>query len=318
MEIRCGLVTLKEKMKSKRILVLGLMQLSCVSLILFRSTNVSAHGFEGDRFFPPTIATDDPFAVDELSLPTVSVFKNPAGDGEPATWVTDVSGEFDKEIFPKFALGIAGDFLHTEPHGEEQQNGFDNLELSAKYQLWENAPHEAIVSIGADWEIGGTGNHNVGANSTSTITPTVYYGKGLGDLPDSVGLLRPFAITGTLGAGCPTSTDDPYTLEWGIALEYSLPYLEAQVKDLGLPKVFKNMIPVVEFSMSTPLNRGRGPTTGTVNPGILYETPYFQVGAEAIVPVNSATGSEVGAVVQVQIFIDDIFPKTFGHPIFGK
>ncbi|MGA2246926.1 MAG: hypothetical protein ABSH48_18190 [Verrucomicrobiota bacterium] len=29
----------------------------------------SAHGFVGDRFFPPTIATDDPFAMDELSLP---------------------------------------------------------------------------------------------------------------------------------------------------------------------------------------------------------------------------------------------------------
>jgi len=32
----------------------------------------SAHGYAGDRFFPATLATDDPFAASELSLPTVS------------------------------------------------------------------------------------------------------------------------------------------------------------------------------------------------------------------------------------------------------
>ncbi len=29
-----------------------------------------AHGFAGDRFFPATILTDDPFVADEMSLPT--------------------------------------------------------------------------------------------------------------------------------------------------------------------------------------------------------------------------------------------------------
>jgi hypothetical protein len=33
--------------------------------------------------------------------------------------------------------------------------------------------------------------------------------------------------------------------------------------------------------------------------------------------VNAHTGPNIGAVVQVQIYIDDIFPKIFGHPIFG-
>ena len=67
----------------------------------------------------------------------------------------------------------------------------------------------------------------------------------------------------------------------------------------------------------TPINRGNGPTTGTINPGVLYEARYFQVGAEAVIPANSATGSKVGVVFQIQVFLDDIFPKTFGHPLFG-
>ena len=52
---------------------------SIAALALFSlTTKLRAHGFEGERFFPPTIQTDDPFAVDELSLPVVSVFNNPA------------------------------------------------------------------------------------------------------------------------------------------------------------------------------------------------------------------------------------------------
>jgi len=279
--------------------------------------NARAHGFVGDRFFPPTIATDDPFAADELLLPSVSIFKSPAGDGSPAVSTTDVGFEFDKEIFPKFALGISGDWLNQKPDGDPSSSGFDNFTLSAKYQLWQNDAHEAIFSLGGEWEIGGSGSKQVGADSASTFTPTIYFGKGFGDLPDALKYARPVAFTGTLGENLPTSAD-PNSLEWGFALEYSLPYLQSQVKDIGLSEPFKNMIPLVEFSFDTPENRGGGVTTGTINPGILCETKYFQIGVEAIIPVNSATGSQVGAIVQLQIYIDDLWPKLFGHPVFGN
>ena len=32
----------------------------------FITNHANAHGFEGDRFFPPTVTTDDPFATDEF------------------------------------------------------------------------------------------------------------------------------------------------------------------------------------------------------------------------------------------------------------
>lgn len=285
-----------------------------LTAISLSTTPARAHGFVGDRFFPPTIQTDDPFAVDEFAFPTVSTFKF---RGSPAYRETEVGLSFSKEILPRFALSFSETYVHQAPEGMPLLNGYDNLALNAKYQLWENVPHEAIFSIGSDWEVGGTGAKKIGAGSANVFTPTIYYGKGFGDLPRALKYARPLALTGTLGEEFPTSAD-PNNLDWGFVLEYNLPYLQSQVKDIGLPEPFKHMIPVVEFAFSTPENRGEGPTTGTINPGILYENNYFQIGAEAIIPANSASGSQVGAVFQIQIYIDDIWPKVFGHLLPGK
>src|SRR5271155_1228076 len=126
--------------------------IAVMAVVGLGAATAHAHGFVGDRFFPPTIATDDPFATDELLLPSISYFKSA---GSPATATTDGGFEFDKEIFPHFALGIAGDYLHLKPDGEPASTGFDDFALSAKYQLWQNDAHEAIISVGALWKIGG-------------------------------------------------------------------------------------------------------------------------------------------------------------------
>lgn len=286
----------------------------CIAMPLSRTA--AAHGILGDRFFPPTVVTDDPFAVDELAFPTVSLVENGAADGTPKNFEVVSGMEFDKEIFPHFAIGVSDDFISQRPDRGPPIHGWDDLSLTAKYELWENAEHEAIVSIGIDSDVGGTGGSNV-ADTFSTVTPTLYWGKGFGDLPDSLGGLRPFAITGILGESFPTGAA-PNALAWGFAVEYSLPYLQSQVADIGLPRPFKEMVPVVEFAMQTTENRGQaGLTTGTVNPGVLWDTDYFQIGVEANVPVNRASGTHVGVTIQAWIFIDDLFPHVFGHPLFG-
>jgi len=111
----------------------------------------------------------------------------------------------------------------------------------------------------------------------------------------------------------------PNVLQWGFALEYSLIYLQEQVKDIGLSSPFDRLIPLVEFPFETPLNRGQeGQTTGTINPGLIWSGKYFQVGAEAVIPVNSRTGSNVGFIAQLHFYLDDLFPKTLGGPVFGQ
>ena len=43
------------------------------ALTALPASSALAHGFAGDRFFPATILTDDPFVADEMSLPTVTL-----------------------------------------------------------------------------------------------------------------------------------------------------------------------------------------------------------------------------------------------------
>lgn len=290
------------------------------------------HGFAGKRFFPATPATDDPFVADELSLPIITQRKAAGSGDEPPTGTTSTSAEFTKRITPNFGLGVGANYLRLRPEGAEPQKGFDNFSLNAKYQFYKSDEQEAIMSVGADWDIGGSGAKRVGAESFSTVTPTFFFGKGFGNLPDSVKYLRPIALTGVAGIAIPSRSstsrvnDDgdvtverhPNVLRLGFAVEYSLPYLQSFVKDIGLHEPFNRMIPVVELALQKPLDNGGGPTTGTVNPGILWAGRYVQVGLEAVIPVNRSTGGGNGVLLQLHFFLDDIFPRSIGKPVLGS
>jgi hypothetical protein len=295
---------------------------------------VYGHGFAGARFFPATLSTDDPFVSDELSLPTVSTIRTPEDGG---TRETDVSMDISKRITPEFAIEIGDTFTALNPREGRSANGFGNLELGGKFQLLKNGEHEAIVSIGLGVEVGGTGGRSVGADSFSTWAPGIFFGKGFGDLPNELRFLKPFAITGQFGVAIPTSASTrsvtvdvqtgereieverhPDVLEWGFALEYSLIYMQSQVQDLHLHAPLDRLIPLVEFALETPLNRGEeGQTTGTINPGVIWAGKYFQVGVEAVIPINERTGNNVGVIAQLHFFVDDLFPHSLGRPLFG-
>jgi hypothetical protein len=308
--------------------------LICAACEFGVTNRACAHGFAGARFFPATLSTDDPFVADELSLPTASTIRTPEDGGSRET---DISMEISKRITPEFAIEIGDTFAALNPHEGRATNGFNNLELSGKYQLLKNDPHEAILSIGLGVEVGGTGSRSVDADSFSTWASGIFFGKGFGDLPNELKVLKPFALTGQVGIAIPTSASTrsatlnvatgereieierhPDVLQWGFALEYNVIYLQSQVKDIGLRFPFDRLIPLVEFSFQTPLNRNlEGQTTGTIDPGVIWSGKYFQVGAEAIIPANSRTGSDVGFIVQLHFYLDDLFPKSLGRPLFA-
>ena len=294
----------------------------------------TAHGFAGARFFPATLTTDDPFVADELSLPTLQTFHAPDGD---STREFDVSIDLAKTITPYLDIEIGQDEVNLFPRAGHTKTGFSNLELGSKFQFYVNAPHETILSLGIDADVGGTGSRQVGRDPFSTFSPGLFFGRGFGDLPDSVSLLRPLALTGNISVDIPTSAStrtfngvDPTTgirdvdvdrnavaLETNFALEYSLIYLQDNVKNIGLRAPFNRMIPLVEAVITTPLDRGQGGlTTASINPGVIWSGSFCQFGVEALIPVNARSGSRVGVLAQFHLYLDDLLPGIF-HPIFG-
>jgi len=294
-----------------------------------------AHGVVGKRFFPATIATDDPFVSDELSLPTLSSIRTNATDDEPSSRESSVSGEFSKRITADFGVSVGVEHQRLAPRGQASASGWGNLELGAKYQFYRSDAHEALLSAGLEWEVGGTGRKAVGADSFSTFTPALFFGKGFGELPDSAAFLKPLALTGSLGVAMPrrasttTMALDPDTgnavasierhpnvLQLGFAIEYSLPYLQSAVKDIGLPAPLSQIIPLVEVSLQRPLDRvSDRRTTGTVNPGFIWAGRLVQAGVEAVIPIDGASGHGVGIQAQLHFFLDDIFPRSIGRPV---
>ena len=304
-----------------------------LALVLAPTGQAVAHCFVGARFMPATLVVDDPCVADELSWPTIARFKN--GDDPPAR-ETDVSFEFSKRITDTFGVSIGNTWTHLRPPGMPEASGLQNWETTFKHQFLTDAAHEFVMSAGLSIEWGATGSPDVGAERFSTLTPTVWFGKGFGDLPDSAGWLRAFAVTGQVEYSIPTSastvTVDPDTgllnfefnpqfWVYGGSLQFSFPYLKSNVSDLGLPDFINHLIPVVEAQFKTPAANNEGNpsiTTGTVNPGVIWAGDYFQVGVEAIIPINRASGTNIGGIVQLHFYLDDIFPNTIGRPLFSS
>jgi hypothetical protein len=299
-------------------------------LVLLQAAPVAAHGVIGQRFFPATLAIDDPFVADELSLPTIFHIRNRGSEDSPPTLQTNLSGELSKRLSPNLGVSLGGTYTLLDPIPGKSTSGFDNMEVSLKYVFWKSAEHETLLSAGVSWDIGGTGSKKIGADSFDTVTPQLFFGKGFGDLPGALDWLKPAALTGAFGLDLPTRrhnqtisvNDDgdvevdrelnPKTVRWGFSVQYNLQYLQSFVRDVGLPAPFNRMIPIVEFAMQTPIEGPHaGRTTGSINPGIIWFGRYFQLGIEAVIPANTMTGKNVGVLAQIHFYLDDIAPKIF-------
>ena len=313
--------------------------LSGLAVALVPLSCSNAHEIVGNRFFPATLGIDDHGVNDELSLPTVSSFHT--GD-DPSFRQRDFSGEFSKRITEAFAISIGSTYSFLHPPGGPNgtgAHGFQNVDTTFKYRVFKDAEHEFVMSVGLSVEWGGTGAGSVGADPFNTYTPTLYFGKGLGDLPDTLSWLRPVAVTGQVGYAIPgrsstttfgvdpdtgdlTSDTEfhPRVLNWGATIQYSMPYLKSAVVDLGLPDFINRIIPLVEATLQTPVGNtltSGTMTTGTINPGVLWVGNTYQLGVEALIPINRQSGTRVGVIAQLHLYLDDIDPRGIGRPIFG-
>ena len=300
-----------------------IMILSVLFSVPILAANTHAHGVIGKRFIPSTLTIEDPFPSDEMDLFT---FDRAPKDKEGRE--TSFGFEFAKRLTPDLAIGVGWEYIFFDPRerGEGRTSGAGTPEFSVKYAFLRSIAHEAILSAGLEVEAGGVSSKRV-AKRVTTISPALYFGKGLGDLPASLTYFKPFSLNGSFAVNNPAnrftgSGEDkernPTTLSYGVALMYSIPYLQSNIKDVGLSAPLDRMFPVVEFNFETPVS---GPekrrTSAFANPGLIWAGKYVQLGVEAQVPMNKFSGKNVGVKGLIHLFIDDIWPNVFTWTPWG-
>ncbi len=298
--------------------------------VMLLSHPIHAHGVAGAHMFVSTLLIDDPNVADEASLPTFMWLPQP-GDGGVTPSAASASIEFDKRLTENFGFAIAGGYQWLRTPGQKTANGWQNLEGTLKYKAYVNAEHEFMLSVGVTREFARTGANGsngavLGNADVSSTTPKIYFGKGFGDLP--IGWARAFALTGTLGLqmpdkglkvdsdASPLNNGDSKQWQGGVSLQYSLRYLQAQVKDLGLPNVINRMTPLVEVAWSSSASKPNNTSTQYLfGVGVNYTADTYAVTVEALLPGNAQSGSHPGIVAQFHLYFDDLLPNSLGAPV---
>src|SRR6202045_2776940 len=178
-------------------------------LLLLATCSEGSAAYVGDRFFPSTLATTVPTAADFYNPPYF--VKLPDTAATPSTREFDIPTTYSKLVTRDWAVFFTETFRVIEDANRGTRSGFDNLVIGTQYQLYTNPEHQFVVTVGGTAAIGGTGAPGI-ASTFSTLTPTVYIGKGFGDLPDSAAWLRPLNVTATAAVAVPTQSSALTTL----------------------------------------------------------------------------------------------------------
>src|ERR1700688_4416016 len=315
-------------------------------LLLLATCSEGSAAYVGDRFFPSTLATTVPTPADFYNPPYFVKLPDTATTRE-----FDIPTTYSRLVTKDWAVFFTETFRIIENANTGTRSGFDNLVIGTQYQLYTNPEHQFVVTVGGTAAIGGTGAPG-SASTFSTLTPTVYIGKGFGDLPDSAAWLQPLTISATAAVAVPTDastlistslgsvnlpletgafnslttlptgpttlaeTVNPKILQLGFALEYSLVTNEYTGPNRTGTRYPEGWVPLVEFTTATPLNGPlAGRTTGTINPGGIWGSRYLQAGVEAIIPMDAHSGRDLGVRAQAHLYLPAIFPDL--KPIFG-
>lgn len=284
-----------------------------LTCFLVMRSSAQAHVVCGNRVFPTTLTMDDPGTGDEISLPTLSFTPVPNGQNNAYGY------EWDKTITEDLTFAINGNYISQHSPGQNL-SGWDNVTLTLKDQhpCIDHHPHQELVwSIGVVREIPGTGSRRLRdagvINTFGSTSPTFYFGKGFGDA--KLASLRPFAITGEVSRNLSDEqTGNLNAWSYAVSLQYSLPYFNQNVRAQHIPQWITRLTPVVEVAMNSP---DQGTPTGTISPGVFYDAPSWQLGAEAVIPGNNLTRQQQGTgfIVQYHLFLDTYYKSWFGKPI---
>ena len=233
---------------------------------------------------------------------------------------TDAIGFFGKTLTEALGIRARGVYTRLDPTVGSSRYGWQPLTANAQYLAVLDGPHEFLFSVGIDRQFGGTGAGRVqrrGFSGVGATTPSIYFGKGLGDL--DIGYLRPLAISGTFGYLIADKRPRPDVATAGFAIEYSIPYLQSKVRAFDLPDLIRDLTPITELFLTTPAGQNHGTAnTALIAPGVTYAGEGWQLGIEAMIPMTRATGKGLGVTAQFHVWLDYFFPNGIGRPVFSS
>ena len=263
----------------------------------------------GDRVFPAMILLPQVAPADQIYMTPAT---QPVSEGRS----TDVALKFNKTLTERLGVRLEEGYTWLGRNFGSTQTGWQNLEMVTQYLAILAPAQEALLTLGVAQEWGGTGTRRVGASPKGATAPTVYFAKGLGDL--DLGYLRPFAVTGRIGYQFADAPPRPDNLLTGIAIEYSIPYLQSKVRAFDLPDILRGMTPLVEtFVRTATRNRGGNGTSAVLGPGVNFSGEGWEFIIEALVPAGRGAGTGLGVAAQFNLSLDYFFPNTIGKPLFS-
>src|SRR6059058_6084441 len=260
-------------------------QMGAVGILLcgIAAGRAHAHGVVGQRSFIEPFITEDVNPKNEFVIARTEW--DHARDGRTVSFGLGL----EKKISDRFSLTLDSSWLDItpKPAAEPHASGFDNLGVTLKYAFFK---------------------------------PFLLYGKGLNELPDALEYLRPFGVQGDAGSEIAIDRARTTTLAHNVAIEYSIPYLQQAVHDFGLAWPLSNFIGDTEFNFEHGVNgEEQGRSKVFVTPGFVYMDRWVELGVAGRFPLNQAANDELdwGVIFIVDLFIDDILPRTRWQPIGG-
>src|SRR5256886_4161211 len=203
-----------------------------------------AHGVVGQRSFI------EPFITEDVNPKNEFVIGRPEWDHSRDGRTLSLGFGLEKKLSDRFSITLdsAWDDITPKPHDEPHASGFNNLGITLKYAFFIDPAHEAIASIALE-STAPTGTEKVGAEKAPSFKPFLLYGKGPNELPDFLKYLRPFAVQGDAAFEISTDRNRTTTLAHNVAVDYSVPYLQQALRDIGLPSPLTDSIADTEFCL---------------------------------------------------------------------
>jgi hypothetical protein len=254
-------------------------------------------------------------------LPQRSLVGNFIGyDANPENYLS-ISGSLDraqngeslyleKTISRDSSFSLFAGYQRLEQEGETT-TGFTNLSLAYKHVLISIPEHEFMLSLAPEAELP-VGNRTVGSESHARAGFDLIFAKGLGDVADSIAILRPAALEGDIGwEGKVTGARDDLVSANG-EIEYSLGYLDENVASFSVTHALRNLTPHLDFDYAQYMDAHRNSTAPDfeLTPGVAWLNSTFEINLGVQVALNHASSSSgaVGFVWLLGVSFDQIVP----------